>query len=144
MGEQGARPNALPRVGQLQRSAKILIMLYSIDSSKRQITTIPHAKEFAVWRSRLTPTEIDAIKAELEGKIVSAEVHTASWMPGADWSHTPFESIYVKACRLDEEAAARCFGLFVWEVFMEHPEDWSFGRFEKGGVPIEGLTYFRI
>ena len=119
-------------------------MLYSIDSRKKQITAIPHAKEFAVWESRLTTTEIDAIEAALEARIVSAEVHTSSWMPGADWSHTPFEPIYVKACRLDEEAAARCFGLFVWKVFMMHDEDWSFGRFEKDGMPIEGMTYFRI
>lgn len=27
---------------------------------------------------------------------------------------------------------------------IEHPEAWSFGRYELDGIPIEGLTYFRI
>lgn len=27
---------------------------------------------------------------------------------------------------------------------MEHEDDWSFGRFEKDGLPIAGLTYFKI
>jgi hypothetical protein len=27
---------------------------------------------------------------------------------------------------------------------MERPENWSFGRFEKDGEPIRGMTYFRV
>ena len=27
---------------------------------------------------------------------------------------------------------------------MNRPEAWSFGRFEKNSIPIEGMTYYRI
>jgi hypothetical protein len=31
----------------------------------------------------------------------------------------------------------------VWEVFMERPERWFSGRFEKDGEPIKSRTYFQ-
>jgi hypothetical protein len=52
--------------------------------------------------------------------------------------------IYEKAARSDEVAAGMCFGLMLWKFFMEHPEAWSFGRYELNELRIEGLTYFRI
>ena len=121
-----------------------LPMLFAIDAGKTAVTHIPHHREFNIWKSRLTPAEIDAIKVALESKIEGDEVHTSSWIPGADWTGTPYQPIYEKACRYDEEAAAKCFGLFVWETFMGHEDDWSFGKFEKDGLPIAGLTYFKI
>jgi hypothetical protein len=51
----------------------------------KPITTVPHRKDFDVWRSGLTAEEI------------------------AD----------EKAAKYSEQTAAMCFGLFVWEVFME-------------------------
>ena len=63
---------------------------------------------------------------------------------GQDWTGTVWEPIYTDACRSDEVAAGLCFGLFVWEAFMDHPAAWSFGRYEKDGIPIQGMTYFRI
>ena len=56
-------------------------MLYSLDSFKI-ITTVPHEKEFRAWVSRLSPTELQAIKDELNSRISGGEVHTSSWMPG--------------------------------------------------------------
>jgi hypothetical protein len=55
-----------------------------------------------------------------------------------------FQPIYEKACRRDVDAAARFFGLLVWEVVRDDDRVWSFGRYEKDGIPIEGLTYFRL
>jgi hypothetical protein len=119
-------------------------MLYAIDNTRKLITQIPHQEEFAIWKSQLTSREIEEIKNALDEKIDSEKVHTSSWIPGSDWSGTPFLPIYSKACKQNEEASAKCFGLFVWEVFMEREEDWSFGRFEKNGMQIAGLTYFKI
>jgi hypothetical protein len=119
-------------------------MLYAIDGGRKLVTSVPHRREFRLWKSRLTAQEIAEIKRALDAKIDSDEVHTSSWIPGADWSGTPYEPIYLRACRRDEQAAAKCFGLLVWEVFLERSEAWSFGRFEKDGFPIAGLTYFRI
>jgi len=49
-----------------------------------------------------------------------------------------------EACGEDEEMAAKCFGLILWVVMMEREETWSFGKYEKHGIPIEGLTYFKL
>jgi len=72
------------------------------------------------------------------------EIHTSSWMPGSNWSGTVFDPIYRIACQQDESAAGMCFGLMLWEVLMQREDVWGFGRYEKDGVPIEGMTYFRI
>ena len=118
-------------------------MLYSIDSGKK-ITRIPYLQDYKRWRSRLTDTEYDAIYKELMFQISGSKIKTSSWIPGSDWTGTVYQPIYDKACDQDVNASAKFFGLIVWHVFMEHDEWWSFGRFQLGNIPIDGLTYFRI
>ena len=118
-------------------------MLYSIDSGKK-ITRIPYLQDYKRWRSRLTDTEYDAIYKELMIQISGSKIKTSSWIPGSDWTGTVYQPIYDKACDQDVNASAKFFGLIVWHVFMEHDEWWSFGRFQLGNIPIDGLTYFRI
>ena len=120
--------------------------LYSIDGQgrTRKITYIPHEAEFEMWRSRLTTDQIAAIHQRLHALIDRDKIHTAGWMPGNDWTGTVWEPIYKTACRGDVHASGLCFGLFVWEVMRDHPDAWSFGRYEKDGIPIRSLTYFRI
>lgn len=108
------------------------------------ITRVPYAQEYAQFMKRMTTAEISASKARLDELIDGTETQTAGWMPGKDWTGTPFQPIYDKAARYSEEAAARCFGLMVWEVFMERPEKWTSGRFEKDGEPIGSRTYFQV
>ncbi len=76
--------------------------------------------------------------------IAGDEIHTSSWMPGSDWTGTVWEPIYADACGYDDVTAGLCFGLFVWEAVRDHPDAWAFGRYEKDGIPIQGMTYFRI
>lgn len=109
----------------------------------KSVTKVPFAKEYAAFLSRMTPTEIAAIKAELNSKIDGTEIQTAGWMPGNDWTGTVYQPIYETAARRDSAAAARCFGLMVWEVFMERPDTWTSGRFENQGEPIGSRTYFQ-
>ncbi|MEE9555404.1 MAG: hypothetical protein V3W18_14040 [candidate division Zixibacteria bacterium] len=118
-------------------------MLYSIDK-EQLINYIPHQREYEIWRSRLSDEEYQAIVNELNNRIANDDIHTAGWIPGSDWTDTVFQPIYEKACLLDEEAAGKCFGLILWIVMMEHPDAWSFGRYEKDGIPIESLTYFKV
>ena len=119
-------------------------MLYSPDSQK-YINHIPHQKEFDAWTKRLDQSELDAIVDELTKKIDGDEIHTAGWLPGSDWTGTVFAPIYDKACKSDFESAAKCFGIFVWKIIMERQNDvWAFGKYEKEGVPIESMTYFKI
>ena len=118
-------------------------MLYSADSQK-YVTIIPHIKEFDFWTSRLSRQELDNIRNKLDSMIDSDEIHTAGWMPGADWTDTEFEPIYSKACQHNERLAGMCFGIFVWETMMNRDDTWGFGKYEKDNTPIESMTYFRF
>lgn len=117
--------------------------LHSLDTL-RKITHIPHRAKFDAWCSRLAEGHKEAIRNELQGLIEGDEVHTSSWMPGNNWTGTVWQPIYTDACQYDKVASGLCFGLFVWEAFMDHPENWSFVRSGKDGTQIKGLTYFRI
>ena len=118
-------------------------MLYSIESG-RYMDFTPYENEFKVWRSRLSAEQYDRICDELNSRIAGDEIHTSSWIPGSDWSGTVFEPIYSVACHCDPDSSARFFGLIMWEVVKHHDQTWSYGRYEKNGIPINGLTYFRI
>ena len=118
--------------------------LYSIDNTERKISHIPHQARFDAWCSRLTPDQLQAIRTELQRRIEGDEVHTSSWIPGRDWAGTVWRPIYTDACHHNRDAAGRCFGLFVWEAFMKHPEDWSFGQYRANEIEPRGMTYFRI
>jgi len=118
-------------------------MLYSIEQGK-YIDNIPYQRDYDTWRGRLTNDQYNAIITELNNRIDSGEIHTSSWIPGSDWSDTVYQPIYENACLHDEVLAGKCFGLFLWVVMQNHPDVWSFGRYEKNGIPIEGLTYFRL
>ncbi|HST57787.1 MAG TPA: hypothetical protein VLK84_03795, partial [Longimicrobium sp.] len=108
-------------------------MLISIDTG-RPVSTIPHAKDYLAWRSRLTAGQYEAIVDELNTRIEAGEVHTSSWMPGANWQGTVFQPIYEDACNKNPNAAALFFGLILWNVMMERDDCWSYGRFEKDGI----------
>lgn len=118
-------------------------MLYSVDSDK-PVSRIPHARDYRMWKSRMSAFEIEAIFEALNARFDVNEIETSSWIPGADWTGTVFEPIYDKACNRNPNAAALCFGLMVWEALMNHSASWGFGRYEKDGVPIRGMTYFRL
>jgi hypothetical protein len=88
-------------------------MLWSIENhGLERITTIPHEREYRIWTSRLREEDIDAITREFERLVDESgkEVVTSSWLPGSDWSGTPFEPIYDTAARGDEEAAGKASG----------------------------------
>ena len=112
--------------------------------SKKEIKSVPYEREYRDFMSRLSADDIMKIKARLNEMIDGDEIHTAGWMPGNDWAPTPFQPIYEKAGRKSVSASARCFGLMVWEVFMERPECWTSGRFEKDGEEIGSRTYFKV
>ncbi len=117
-------------------------MLFDMMNGKK-IKSVPYERDYRQWLSRMSHAEIDQIKERLNGMVDGTEIQTAGWMPGADWNDTPFQPIYEKAARCNIELAAKCFGLMVWEMFLERPEKWTSGRFEKDGEPIGSRTYFR-
>ena len=119
-------------------------MLVDINT-RESIDRIPHSREYDVWKTRLSqldPTAFGTIFNELNRRVSGSKVHTSSWIPGRDWRGTVFQPIY-HACQ-DQETAAKFFGLILWEVMKKRDEAWSFGKYEKDGIPIKGLTYFRV
>lgn len=108
------------------------------------VTKMPYAADYQRYLSRMTPAEIDAIRASLNALIDGDRIHTAGWMPGSDWGDTPYQPIFEKAANRDYTLSAKCFGLMVYEVFMQRPEKWTSGRFEKNGEAIGSRTYFRV
>ena len=117
-------------------------MLFDLETGRR-IEVVPYAADYARYMAAMDQREIEAIKTELNSMIDGTEIQTAGWMPGHDWTGTVFEPIYFKAANQSYDASARCFGLMVWETFMERPEQWFSGRFEKDGEPIGSRTYFQ-
>ncbi len=109
-------------------------------SKNREITNIPHRQEYQAWISRLSYEQIQNIKAGILRKIGGDEIATAGWIPGSDWSDTPFYPIYEIACQGNRDAAKKCFGIIVWETLMEHEDRWGFGRYGD----IESMTYFKV
>ena len=122
-------------------------MLYAPDKLGEAIPDVPRARreQYRIWRGRLSQAQYDAIADHLNERIDGAPIHTAGWMPpGEKWDGTVFEPILSVACRGNRDAAGKCFGLILWEVMIRREDDWSFGRFERDGVPIESMTYFHI
>jgi hypothetical protein len=118
-------------------------MLYSIEEGKI-INYIPHESDYQFWHDQLSDSEYQAIVDELNNRIDGTDIQTSSWIPGSDWTGTVFDPIYSKACSNNVTESGLCFGLFVWVVMMNRPETWAFGRYEKDGIPIRGLTYFQV
>lgn len=117
-------------------------MLYSIDKSK-YVTMLPHKNDFIIWKSKLSINDYDAIIDELNNRIDSDEIHTAGWMPGSNWMGTVFEPLY-HACGKNVIVAAKFFGIIVFKVVMDRSDYWGFGKYEKNGVPIGSMTYFKL
>lgn len=129
-------------------------MLLDFDHGGVKITTVPFQRDLSAWKRRIGPTNVGAAKTEIHKMLSFGEVHTTSWMPGSDWSGSPFAPIYL-ALR-DKVLAAKCFGLLVMECVLDRsngtatesgicsPEHWGSGHYEKNGYPIKGRTYFRL
>lgn len=72
------------------------------------------------------------------------EIATAGWLPGSDWTGTPFEPIHAIAARQDFGRAAMFFGQLVWFAVMRRPERWGSGRYQVDGRDTSSRTYFRL
>ena len=79
-------------------------MLMDFDHGCVPSPRVPFAKDFKLWKSRMSATEIADVKAAIHALLAEGEVHTTSWMPGSDWSiprhfgpsifGTPLQPIY--------------------------------------------------
>jgi hypothetical protein len=106
------------------------------------VKDIPYKKEFTIWKNRLTSVEYETLVTVLAERVSGQQICTSSWLPGTDWTNTPFQIIYEKACNYDEQHAAMFFGLILWDTMMRHADTWCFGKFHQNNV--KGTTYFKV
>lgn len=120
-------------------------MLYDI-ATNQLIDKIPHRESFDRSRGRITDEEFESIVDRINELIDKAggEIATAGWLPGKDWTGTPFWPIYEKAAKRSPLQAGFFFGQLVWYAVMNRPEAWASGRYQKDGIDITSRTYFRI
>jgi len=120
-------------------------MLIDVDTG-RAVDLVPYRAQFDTLKSRLTREEFEAMVERINELIDAsgAEIATASWLPGGDWSGTPFEAIYGKAAPGDSERSAMFFGQLVWYAIMRRPDRWSSAKYELDDKQIRSRTYFRL
>jgi len=120
-------------------------VLVDIESG-RAIDRIPFRREFDAIRLRLSEAEFDRMVDRVNELIdeSGAEIATAGWLPGGDWTGTPFQPIYAKAAREDFNRSALFFGQLVWYTITKRPERWASGRYQVDGRDIGSRTYFRL
>jgi len=131
-----------PGPGNVRGVSPMLIDIFT----NREIRRVPFREQFETLRGRLSRDEFQAIVDRINELVDGGggEIATAGWLPGSDWTGTPFEPIYTKAAKHNYELSARFFGQMVWYTIMQRPERWASGRFEKDGEDIGSRTYFRI
>lgn len=116
-------------------------MLYSIDTGK-YVKFLPHKRDFDRWKSHISDADYQKVVDAINEKIDENDINTAGWLPGNDWTGTVYEPLYY-ACGRNQTQSGMFFGLIVFETLMLREDKvWSFGRFEKDGVPIRSMTYF--
>lgn len=116
-------------------------MLFSVDSGK-YVEKMPHNSDFKSLMKNLKHDDYEKIVAALTEKIGENEVNTSSWIPGSKWEGTVYYPIY-QACNDNKEEAGKFFGLILFNLLMNIKDTvWGFGKYEKNGVPIKGITYF--
>jgi hypothetical protein len=120
-------------------------MLIDVETG-RTIDRVPFQRDFETLRARLSGAEFDAMVERVNELINESgrEIATAGWLPGSDWTGTPFEAIYRKAARQDFDRSAMFFGQLVWYTIMRRPERWASGRYQVDGRDIGSRTYFRL
>lgn len=120
-------------------------MLKDIESGKI-VDRVAYGAQFDLLRKRLTVAEFDAMVARINELIdeAGAEIATAGWLPGSDWTGTVFQPIFDKAARGDFSRSAMFFGQLVWYAVMHRPETWGSGRYQVDGRDIGSRTYFRL
>ena len=118
-------------------------MLYSVETAN-YVKKLPYKKDFDRWMSNLNPVDYKGICDELNSRIDGSEINTSNWIPGSEWTGTVYEPIF-KACGYNKGLSGLFFGLILFELLMNRQDTvWGFGKYEKDGVPIKGITYFVI
>ncbi len=116
-------------------------MLYNLNGE--EMTYMPHQEEYDLRRANLSDEDyyrvVDAINDYIDN---SNGVFASSFIPGADWTDTPYQPLYL-ACNQSKEQSAMFFGQIVWQVVMDRDDEWLFKPPDMDADGIQGTTYWR-
>ena len=123
--------------------------LIDFDHGGQIVTDVPFKQKYKQYLRKLAakihPKAIDTAKQAFHAELHDGIV-TTSWVPGADWRGTAYQSLYDAVN--DPQEAAKFFGLVACECVLERcfecDEDWGYGHYKKDDIPIKGRTYFRL
>jgi len=90
--------------------------------------------DFASWRAQIAQDSLaamgnatafeDAIRDAINTYVDQQNGWvTSSYVPGKDWTTGPFQ--HIQNAINNRKFASRCLGLFVCDVLIHRPEDWS-------------------
>jgi len=119
-------------------------MLFTIEG--KEIEGIPHRRQrdFNAWRRNLSDSDYQAAVDEIK-KYVDAVLpdkpFVSSFIPGSDWRGTVYDPLFI-ACGRSKEQAGWFFGLIVWQVIIDHEDEWMFKPADEDD-DILGTTYWR-
>jgi hypothetical protein len=133
-------------------------MLFDFERVPGQpLNQVFYLSDYRAWHGMLfhhSPLSLPTIWSEIDGlfstkALDQKPVITMSWVPGADWTNTPYEPIYNAISQrfapdIATEYAAKFLGLLFMDVAIHRPERWGFGHYELAGKPIKGRTYFLL
>lgn len=133
-------------------------MLFDFERAPRQpINQVFYASDYRAWSGMLIchsplalPTILNEIDCLFSTKaLAQIPVITMSWVPGADWTNTPYQPIYNAISQrfapdIATEYAAKFLGLLFMDVAIRRKEKWGFNHYERAGKPIKGRTYFLL
>lgn len=119
-------------------------MLFSIDG--KRITDIPRRRQqqFNMWCSNLADSDYNKVVEAINEYVDAVPLDkpfVSSFIPGRDWMGTVYEPLYF-ACGQSEEQSGWFFGLIVWQVMIDRPEEWVFKISDKED-DVLGTTYWR-
>lgn len=116
--------------------------LVAVENPRREIKLTGRLASKYAWLVDQLGPKLGPIEDVLNRMIEGTRIQTAGWMPGNNWTNTPFDPIY-RICGGDIEESGKCFGLIVWKVFEKRPENWASAHGLKDGKEIRSRTYFR-
>jgi hypothetical protein len=113
-----------------------------LDINGKRQPRIIHQIDYDRWRANLNDTDWEGIIKAVHQVMDRGNVFKSSYLPGSDWTGTPYEPIWF-AVGEDFDQARLFFGLLVWEAVWLHSEEWHFVRQDDINDEPTGMTYFR-
>lgn len=94
----------------------------------------------------LSLQEQQAIELALQQKLDSIgkeDSVSASWVPGSDWTGTPYFPIYTTACHGNFSEAAKLFGQVFKKAIIDHSGEWACVK-QETSRPKHGLKQVKV